>query len=39
MAEFFDDSYTGLVSFFAKEEKISTDELREIIKLIEGKNG
>ncbi|NND16290.1 MAG: BlaI/MecI/CopY family transcriptional regulator [Eudoraea sp.] len=39
MVEFFDDSYTGLVSFFAKEEKISVDELREIIKLIEGKNG
>lgn len=39
MVEFFDDSYAGLVSFFAKEEKISADELRDIIKLIEGKNG
>ena len=35
---YFEDSYKNVVSFFAKEEKISADELREIIKLIENKN-
>ena len=35
IAEYYDDSYKSLVSFFAKEEKISIDELKEIIKLIE----
>lgn len=35
---YFENSYKNVVSFFAKEEKISTDELREIIKLIEEKN-
>lgn len=35
---YFGNSYKNVVSFFAKEEKISTDELREIIKLIEEKN-
>lgn len=35
LADYFDDSYKGLVSHFAKEEKISVDELKEIIKLIE----
>jgi predicted transcriptional regulator len=34
---YFGDSYKNVVSFFAKEEKISADELREIIKLIENK--
>ncbi len=34
---YFENSYKNVVSFFAKEEKISTDELREIIKLIENK--
>ena len=37
MADYFDHSYKGLVSFFAKEEKISADDLREIIDLIEKK--
>jgi len=34
---YFEDSYKNVVSFFAKEEKISADELREIIKIIESK--
>ena len=34
---YFGKSYKNVVSFFAKEEKISADELREIIKLIENK--
>ncbi|HSR59205.1 MAG TPA: BlaI/MecI/CopY family transcriptional regulator [Robiginitalea sp.] len=38
IAGYFDHNYKNLVSFFAKEEKISADELREIIKLIETKN-
>ena len=32
---FFDNSYKNLVSHFAKEQKISADELREILALIE----
>ena len=32
---YFENSYKNVVSFFAKEEKISVDELKEIIKLIE----
>ncbi|NLC50288.1 MAG: BlaI/MecI/CopY family transcriptional regulator [Bacteroidales bacterium] len=32
---YFDDSYKELVSFFAKEQKISQEDLSEIIKLIE----
>ena len=35
---YFEDSYKNVVSFFANEEKISADELREIIKIIENKN-
>ena len=35
MVDFFDNSYKNLVSFFAKEEKISVEELKEIINLIE----
>ncbi|MBL4939366.1 MAG: BlaI/MecI/CopY family transcriptional regulator [Lutibacter sp.] len=35
---YFENSYKNVVSFFAKEEKISADELREIIKIIENKN-
>lgn len=35
---FFDNSYKNVVSFFAKEEKITADELREILKIIESKN-
>ena len=33
--DYYDNSYKGLVSFFAKEEKISVEELKEIIALIE----
>lgn len=32
---YFNNSYKNMVSFFAKEEKISVDELKEIIELIE----
>ena len=32
---YFDDSYKELVSFFAKEQKITKEELSEIIELIE----
>ena len=34
---YFNSSYKNVVSFFAKEEKISVEELREIIELIEKK--
>ena len=34
---YFDNSYKNMVSFFAKEEKISAEELREILALIEKK--
>lgn len=37
MVEYFDNSYKSLVSFFANEEKISVEELKEIINLIEKK--
>jgi BlaI family transcriptional regulator, penicillinase repressor len=33
--DYFDDSYKALVTFFAKEKKISPDELKEILKMIE----
>ena len=35
---YFDNSYKSVVSALAQEEKISVDELREIIDLIESKN-
>jgi predicted transcriptional regulator len=35
---YFNSSYKNVVSFFAKEEKISVDELKDIIKLIENKD-
>lgn len=35
---YFNNSYKNVVSFFAKEEKISVDELKEIIALIETQN-
>lgn len=35
IGSYFQSSYKEMVSFFAKEEKISTDELKEIIRLIE----
>ena len=34
---YFDKSYKNMVSFFAQEQKISVDELKEIIQLIENK--
>ncbi len=34
---FFNNSYKSMVSFFAKEEKISAEELREILEIIEKK--
>lgn len=34
---YFNNSYKNMVSFFAKEEKISAKELREILDLIEKK--
>lgn len=34
---FFDSSYKDMVSFFAKEEKITAKELREILEIIESK--
>jgi BlaI family penicillinase repressor len=34
---YFDSSYKNVVSFFAKEEKISAEELREILAMIENK--
>lgn len=37
IADFYDNSYKSLVSLFAKEEKISVAELKEIIELIEKK--
>lgn len=37
IADYYDNSYKSLVSFFAKEEKISVEELKEIINLIENK--
>lgn len=38
VADYFDHNYKSLVSFFAKEEKISVEELKEIINLIEKKS-
>lgn len=37
MKRYFNDSYKSMVSFFAKEEKISAAELREILEIIEKK--
>ena len=34
---YFGSSYKNMVSFFAKEEKISAEELREILAIIENK--
>ena len=34
---YFDSSYKNMVSFFAKDEKISAEELREILAMIEKK--
>jgi len=38
MTTYFNNSYKNMVSFFAKEEKITADELREILNVIERKN-
>jgi len=38
IADYYDNSYKSLVSFFAKEDKISVEELKEIIALIEKEN-
>jgi len=38
ITNYFENSYKDAVSFFAKEEKISVNELKEIINLIESKN-
>ena len=35
--DYFRDSYKELVTFFAKEQKISSEELKDIIRLIETK--
>ncbi|HXJ99109.1 MAG TPA: BlaI/MecI/CopY family transcriptional regulator [Gelidibacter sp.] len=35
---YFNNSYKNMVSFFAKEEKISIEELKDIIALIESEN-
>ena len=35
--DYFSNSYKNLVSFFAAEEKISVDDLKEIIDRIENK--
>jgi len=35
---YFNNSYKNMVSFFAKEEKISAAELREILAMIEKPN-
>jgi BlaI family transcriptional regulator, penicillinase repressor len=37
MKRYFDNNYKNMVSFFAKEEKISAEELREILEIIEKK--
>lgn len=37
ISNFFDNSYKAVVSALAEEEKISADELREIIRMIEKK--
>ena len=34
---YFNNSYKSMISFFAKEEKISADELREILDMVEKK--
>lgn len=35
MKRYFNNNYKSMVSFFAREEKISADELREILAIIE----
>ena len=38
MQKYFNNNYKSMVSFFAREEKISAEELREILEIIEKKN-
>ena len=38
MKRYFNNNYKNMVSFFAKEEKISANELREILAIIEKEN-
>ena len=38
MKRYFNNNYKSMVSFFAKEEKISANELREILAIIEKRN-
>ena len=38
LADFYDNSYKNMVSFFVQEKKISVEELREIIALLENEN-
>jgi predicted transcriptional regulator len=35
VGSYFNDSYKDLVAYFAKQEKVSPDDLREIIRMIE----
>ncbi len=37
IGNYFEDSYKDVVSFFAKEQKLSVDDLKEIIEMIEKK--
>ncbi len=37
LKNYFDNSYQKMVAYFAKEEKISKDELEEILKMIKSK--
>ncbi len=37
IASYFDNSYKSLVSFFAEEEKLSADDLKEILNMIQKK--
>lgn len=37
MTSYFNNSYKNMVSFFAREEKISAHELREILEMLESK--
>ncbi|ARN77639.1 transcriptional regulator [Nonlabens spongiae] len=38
LTSYFNNSYKNMVSFFAKEEKISAKELRDILEMIESKD-
>jgi len=39
VGNYFENSYKNVVSFFAKEEKLSVEDLKDIIDLIEKKKG